>query len=104
MDIQIEAKPRKTFAVELVGKEYTLTAPKSAFALRMAVKSKQAQTASDPSLLIEAVDEWLEAALGPEQSQEVHDRIDDPNDDLDLEHINTLMEKVMEQTTGVPTS
>jgi hypothetical protein len=104
MDIKIEATPRQTISIDLLGVEYVIVAPKAALALKLSVRSKQATNGQDPTLMVEALYEWLDVAFGKEKAGEVRDRLDDPADLLDIEHLSILMQKVTEVGSGNPTT
>lgn len=99
--VLIAADKREVIPVELVGERYSILPPKTAVTLKMAVRAKQA--GSDPALMYEALQEWIDKAFG-KKAKEVHKRLDDPDDLLDIEHITELMKAVIEVSTGNPTS
>jgi hypothetical protein len=98
--LAVVATPQDAISVELVGKKYMLKPPKSALALKVGVKAKQAS--EDPSQMLEALDEWLTAAVGAKNVAAIHKRLDDPNDLLDYQHITQLMNLVLERSSKVP--
>ena len=101
--IVIEAEPVSGIPVTLVGKDYMINQPKSALSMRMAVESKKA--GDDPGKVFEILDVWIDKAFGKENAKKVRKRLDDENDLLDIQHVMTLMEKIIEvQTDGNPTS
>lgn len=102
VEINITAEPRTILDVELVGVRYKVNPPKSALALKLAVRAKSA--GEDPTLMMEAIDEWIGKAFGAEEAIKVHERLEDEKDLLDFQHIMALMEAVIETTTGNPTS
>lgn len=99
-DITIDADPVSTVSVKLVGKEYDITPPKAALAMRLAVEAKLYQ--DDPSKMAEVLEVWMKRAFG-EKVEKVQKRLDDEKDLLDITHIMALMEKVIEKQTGNPT-
>jgi hypothetical protein len=100
-NIVIEAKPRESLLVSLVGVEYQIVPPKAALALKMAVHGKTA--GDDPSAMIDTLYEWIDLAFG-DQSKKVKARLESPTDDLDIDHISTLMGAVIEAVSGNPTT
>lgn len=102
MAITIEAEPKAQVQVELVGHTYTVSPPKAALALRIGVTAKQVD--NDPSVMYEAILDWLRAALNKRDYGRVVSRLDDPEDLLDIDHIALLIEKVSEHAAGNPTS
>lgn len=100
--IVIEATPRKSYDVSLVGIDYKLTPPKSALALKMANQTRNgADGATD---VVDSIYTWVRSAFGPTQSKAIIKRLDDPEDLLDIEHLTQLMQKVMEVMTASPTT
>lgn len=104
--IVIEAEPRESLTIDLVGVEYVIEPPKGAFALKLArqVKDLEAAGSSDVAAQWSVVEGWVTRAFGPKQSKKVLARIDDDDDDLDIVHIMTLMQKIAELATENPTS
>lgn len=103
MDIIIEAEPKTEIAVSLVGEEYTVVPPKASFAIKIAVRSKQSENTRDPDFAMSSIYEWIDAAFGKEVGQRIRERLDDSDDQLDIDHIATLMQKIMEFASGNPT-
>lgn len=102
MGITISAAPRTVLDVDLVGVHYSVNPPKAALALKMAMDSKL--TGEDPSILMNTLDEWLVQAVGPEVTKDIHARLDDPADDLDVSHLMQLMEAVLSEMSERPTT
>ena len=100
--IEIKADPRTPIKVSLVGVDYELNPPKSALAIKLAVQAKTA--GDDPTLVLQAIDEWVDKAFGKKNATAVRKRLDDENDDLDTPHLMQLMEAVIEASSGNPTS
>lgn len=100
--IEIKAEPKAALDVELVGENYNIHPPKASLALKLAVRAKT--NADDPGLLLKTIDEWIDVAFGKAGAKAIHKRLDDPNDVLDIEHIMKLMEAVIEETSGNPTT
>lgn len=48
--------------------------------------------------------DWLSDGLPDEQAQHLVDRLEDPEDDLDVEQLGAIIEKLQEQITGRPTT
>ena len=99
--ILIAADKREVIPVELVGERYSILPPKTSLTLKMAVRAKEA--GSDPALMYEALQEWIDKAFG-KKAKEVHKRLHDSEDLLDIEHITELMKRIIEVTSGNPTS
>lgn len=100
--IVIDAEPREAIPVSLVGEEYLVTPPKSTLALKLAARAKEA--GEDGEKIRAELDSWVLMAFGKKQSAKIQDRLDDAEDDLDLPHIMSLMQKLAEAVTPDPTS
>lgn len=100
--IEISAKTREAIPVRLVGKDYTLTTPKSYLAMMMAIRAKNVE--QDPEKMMDAINEWLEGAFGKATSKAILKRLQDPADALDFPQITELMQAVMEMGTEDPTT
>lgn len=109
-DITISAEPRKTFTVDLVGKTYTIRAPKGSAAIALASRANMTSKrgkggdAAEIEGMLSMLRDWSRAAFGVKVAEEVLARLDDPEDDLDFQHLSDLMAKVSEASTGNPTT
>jgi hypothetical protein len=101
--IVIDAEPVKPLTVRLVGETYKITPPKSSLAIKLAVQAKTVAK-QEPEKVLEVMDEWIDQAFGPRAAEKVRARFEDPKDLLDITHVMGLMEKVIEASTGDPTS
>jgi hypothetical protein len=101
--VVISSPPRKELEIVLVGKAYTIKIPKVAVAMKLAVRAKTA--GDDPTMMMQALDEWVARAFGPDGAKDIQSRLDDDEDDLDFPHMMMLMEKVLEAgSAGNPTT
>lgn len=100
--IEITAEPAAPIEVVLVGVDYKIQPPKSSLALKLAIRAKTA--GEDPTLMLEAIDEWINKAFGKTNGAKIKKRLDDPDDLLDINHVMQLMEKIVEATTATPTT
>lgn len=100
--IEIAATTREAIPIKLVGKDYSITTPKSYLAMMLAIRAKKAD--EDPEKMMEAVSEWLDGAFGKKVRADIVKRLEDPEDALDFPHITELMRKVIELGTGDPTT
>lgn len=97
----VNSDGRKGIPVELVGKRYVIKKPKSALGLRVAVAAKKAQ--EDPESMLAAMDSFIDMTFGKKDGAAVRKRLEDPDDDLDYEHITQLVQALME-VDGNPTT
>ena len=102
--IVIEAEPRESITIDLVGVEYVVEPPKGAYGLKLARQAKELDGTSDVDAQWGIVEGWVQKAFGPKQSKKVLARIMDDDDDLDIVHIMSLIGKIAEYTTANPTS
>lgn len=102
--ITIDAEPREQITVHLVGKPYLLTPPKGSLGLKLAERATAANESGDVKAIWGEVMDWVTKAVGPKQAADIQSRLDDPDDDLDIIHVVTVMEKVVEAVTSNPSS
>lgn len=86
--------------VRLVGVDYQMPQPKSGALISMARKAKTAEDTKDQGAMLDIVLDWVVAAFGREQGNHINERLNDPLDPLDLEHITKLMGKVLGSSGG----
>ena len=99
--IRISAKPKKPVSVNLVGVDYMIKPPKTA--LLLAISRHSAKENNDPGAISRDFDVILKLMFG-KQAEAVQKRLDDPDDELDFDHIFEAVEAVTEDGTGNPTS
>lgn len=97
--ITISAVPKKKIPVDLIGVRYQVTPPKSSLAIKI---SQQVRTPDDADDAFTTLGEWIDIAFGKQAAVKVRNRLEDPDDDLDLEHIMQLMNLLMETEAGAP--
>lgn len=98
IDIAASDEP---ITVNLVGKTYLAHPPKTTLAMKLA---NGMDGSSDPEFILGRVEEYLVMTFGPKEGKKIRARLDDPDDQLDIPHIMTLMEKITEVSSGTPTS
>lgn len=114
-NIEISAPERESISVDLVGKRYVMRPPKAALSIAIARRAKEvaALTTGDGTgedvlenvtKMLDVFDDWLERAFAKKDVKAIRARMEDPEDDLDFPQLITLIEKVVEYTTGNPTS
>lgn len=96
-EIVVEATPREEIPLTLVGVKYTIVPPKSNFALKMAYQAKTSK--DDPTQVVDSLFDWVRKAFR-DQADAVLARLDDDGDDLDIDHLTQLMQKVLERGSG----
>lgn len=92
--ITIDAVPAVNVTVGLVGQEYIIPVPKTTLGLIVAERMQAAK--DDPTKLMDELKSWVMSTFGPKQGKKVWDRLFDPNDQLDINHISDLLTKLTE--------
>lgn len=100
-EIIIAGAPAPLVPVMLVDKKYQARAPKKSLLLAMMMKLRAG--GSDPEELEKTMGILLRKMFGKEIAPEVQARLDDENDDLDIDHIMMLANKLIEASTADPT-
>lgn len=99
--ISIEGS-RETIPVHLVGTDYDAKPPKAMIMIRFSNMAESAQ--ENPESIINIADEYVHAAFSKQDADDIMDRLNDSEDDLDIMHVMQLLEKMTELTTGNPTT
>lgn len=102
VNLNIVAKPQKWFPVELVGVPYEAKAPKKALALMLMMKVRNAE--NDPTQMVEIIDQLVNRMFGAEVAPAVKARLEDEDDDLDIDHLMKLMEALISAVAEDPTT
>jgi hypothetical protein len=97
----ISATPKKTVTAEIVGVSYQVKAPKTA--LLLAISKHSADKKAEAGAVSRDFETILKLMFGPVWV-DVQARMEDPEDDLDLDHIFEAVEQLTEEKTGNPTS
>ena len=100
-DIEIEAEPIKELRLKLVGEVYQVKPPKGSLAIVLAKKMSKNK---DVDGMMKAIEDWLRLAMSKSDTKRVMERLEDPEDALDLSHVTSLIEKLTERVTGNPTT
>lgn len=101
MSIVISAEERSKVDVTLVGIDYKVKPPKMAV---LAVVAKAATKGTDDAAAMVGHIESLVKLMFGKDSGKVLARLEDVDDDLDYSHVMACAEKIMEVSTGDPTS
>lgn len=81
--------------------EFTFTAPKNAL---VAMPLVDAEEGMEEVAAMRGTFDWLEAGLGPEDSERIKARLRDPKDDLDVDLLGEIVEWLREESAGNPTT
>lgn len=103
--IEITADEAVVHEVSLVGKDYEVGNIKAALAMDISSKfSSKGKTKSDVKTITEQADAVIDMIFGKKVGDTIRKRLLDPTDRLDLDHIFTLMNKLVEAQSGNPTT
>ncbi len=101
MGITIDAEPVQPLEVTLVGKEYKVIPPKASALMAI---SDQAKGKDENDMGLDDVKSFVEALFEKKDVNPIMKRLTDSTDRLDVDHIMTLLEKVMETVQEHPTT
>jgi len=98
--ITIDAAPAPkkvpTITVRLVGIEYQVAIPKAGSAIAMARPRDKSESVEERGRkAVTGLFKWIDAAFG-DAAEEVSERLEDPNDLLDFQHIQELQMALLE--------
>lgn len=106
--ISIVAAKRKTIPVDLIGVRYNVTPPKASAAIRMMGLTNldldsddNTQALNAATQMMEAYDDLVTMMFGA-KAQEIRDRMNDPEDALDIQHISELSQALQAASTDNP--
>lgn len=109
-DFEIDATPREERRIKLVGVAYNVKAPKAGFAMKLAslgISPEELSKGGDWSTvpaIMGFINDFIDSVFGPDQGEEVKARLVDNTDDLDLDHVMLLVDRLMEKAAANPTS
>jgi hypothetical protein len=104
--IHISATPKKPVGVDLLGTVYQVKTPKTALLLAISRHSgkKGDKSSGDAEKMGRDFDTIIQLMFGAKVAPQIQERLEDPEDDLDLDHIFEIIDKLTEEATGNPTS
>jgi hypothetical protein len=88
--------------VRLVGVDYIAHRPKSMLAIRLGEQINQKDVTKDLDALVETMREFVRLMFGSEVADGIMARLEDPDDQLDLPHIQRLVNAMVTVVTGRP--
>lgn len=100
MAIVITAEPQQEIVVSLVGIDYKIHPPKASLAVGMAIRVTKMN--DDPGEMVDTLNQWIDMAFTKKDAAAVKKRMQAPDDLLDLIHVATLIEAVVEEVSGNP--
>lgn len=101
MGITIDAKPVEPIEVSLVGKDYKIVPPKASALMAMTEGMKDKD---EDDMGMEDIKKFVDILFEKKDVNPVMKRLADSSDLLDIQHIMTLMEQVMEAVQENPTT
>lgn len=100
--IDIEADDND-IPVRLVGHDYIAHKPKAMLAIRLGERvNAQSLDMNDLPALVETMNEFMRLIFGTETGAAIMARLEDPDDKIDLPHLQRLVNRIVEVTTGRP--
>lgn len=100
IDIEDESEP---ITVNLIGQQYIAYRPKSMLAIRLGERINASPLdTTNLSMLVEAMKEFMVLMFGTVNADLIMERLEDPDDRLDLPHLQRLVNRMVEVTTGRP--
>lgn len=100
--LTIAAQHKRRFPVNVVGVDYVASAPKKALALSLMMRVKIA--GDDPAMMNDAINALIKVMFGADHIEGIQARLADEGDELDIDHLMLLMNKLIEAATGDPTT
>jgi hypothetical protein len=100
IDIEDETEP---ITVNLIGQQYTARPPKSMLAIRLGERiNSQPIDMDNLGALRDTMSEFMVLMFGTATAEDIMARLEDPDDRLDLPHLQKLVNRIVEVTTGRP--
>lgn len=102
MSLEFTTAKRRTEPIKftLDGDEYTFVPPKTA---SMLLPVLDVESNDRDSAYVKAALDWLENGLPTEQAAKLESRLRDPEDDLDIDTLDSIIQKLAEEAAGRPT-
>lgn len=101
MGIVIDAEPVETMDVKLVGVDYKIKPPKTSMLMEVTDKM---QGKAEEDITSDDLYRFVDLMFTKTDATKVKKRLTDPKDDLDIDHVMTLLDKLMEAVQPNPTT
>lgn len=101
-DIEISIEAPRPITVNLGGVHYTVRPIKGA--LGLALGQRMQGVKGDAAKLQDAIDHIVGVIFGPSEKPGIMERLSNPEDSLDFTHVMSLMNALVEKSTGSPTT
>lgn len=102
IDIEIAVEPPKPLKVNFGGEIYTVRPIKGSLGISLGSQMKGVK--GDTEKLQKALKRIVDIMFGPTDGAVIMARLDDQEDDLDFTHVMELLNKLVEKSTGNPTT
>lgn len=100
--IEITAEAPKPIEITFVGVDYKVRPIKASLGIALAQNLQN--LGEDPAKIDKGIAKLLNAIFGKDVAKDVKDRMTDPDDLLDIPHVMELLNKLMEKSSGNPTT
>lgn len=96
-DFTISATKRKTYRVNLVGELYSVAVPKTGALMKLNLQNISTNGTEDIEKVMNVLSTLIKTIfVNPAEADRVLERLEDENDDLDVENIYELINKLQE--------
>ena len=96
-DFTISATKRKTYRVNLVGELYSVAVPKTGALMKLNLQNISTNSTEDIEKVMNVLSTLIKTIfVNPAEVDRVLERLEDENDDLDVENIYELINKLQE--------
>ena len=96
-DFTISATKRKTYRVNLVGELYSVAVPKTGALMKLNLQNISTSGTEDIEKVMNVLSTLIKTIfVNPAEADRVLERLEDENDDLDVENIYELINKLQE--------
>lgn len=92
-----KTRKAKTLTFSLNGRDMKFKVPKQYGLIMAAGADNNAKTAT-------ALFEWLDQGLSEADQKHIEERLLDPNDSLDVEYVSEIIQALIEEASGNPTT
>lgn len=104
IEIPVEPRDGKAVTFRIGGKDYDFRMPK-VYGLLRTIRGLRSGASDDPTqelALLDQVESWLFDCLAPDDASELQARLLDEHDDLDVQHLTAVFQKMVEIASDRP--
>lgn len=102
--IDVKPKPTRTLTFQIGEDAYTFKVPKS-YGLVAAVRAAQSGAGGDGQAevaMFDRIEAWLFDSMPEGQAEQLKARLEDPDDDLDTEHVLEIFQELVKAASDRP--